>query len=142
MTPRLPSIRNVGLVAAGGAIGAVARVALATWFPTAEGALPWTTLAENVVGAFVLAVVLGVLTERVAADPAVRLFVGTGALGAFTTYSALAVELDRLLAGGHVVTAGAYAAASLTVGLLAAVAGLRVGRRLPRDPTWHGEGTP
>lgn len=128
VTARRPPLRNVGLVAAGGALGAVARVALAVWLPVTDGALPWTTFVENVVGAFALALTLAILAERVAVDPAVRLVVCTGALGAFTTYSTLAVELDRLVDGSHGVVAAGYAATSVAAGLLGALAGLRLGR--------------
>ncbi len=131
MTGRLPPAGNVGLVAAGGAVGATTRVAFATWFPVADGAYPWTTFLENVLGAFALAFVLSLLTKRLGGAPEVRLLVCTGALGAFTTYSTLAVEVDRLAAGGHLPTAVAYAVASIVAGLAAAVAGLRLSRRMP-----------
>lgn len=152
MGSRLPPSRNLGYVAAGGAVGAVARVAFATWFPAAPGGLPWVTLAENLVGAFLLALVLTLLTERLALDPAVRLLVCTGMLGAFTTYSTLAVELDRLLAAGALAIAGTYVALTLAGGLTAALAGLRLGQvlsaprrratnRSPRGTRrWRGQG--
>lgn len=133
MTTRLPPVRNLGYVALGGAIGAVARVVLAARFPSATGGFPWATFLENVGGAFLLAVVLTRLTERLAADPAIRLVVCTGALGAFTTYGTMAVELHRLVAGEHVVVAGSYALVTLVSGVLAGLLGLRIarGRALP-----------
>jgi len=130
MGSRLPPPRNLGHVALGGAVGAVARVALATRFPATPGSLPWVTLVENLVGAFLLALVITLLTERLALDPAVRLLVCTGMLGAFTTYSTLAVELDRLLAAGALAIAGTYVALTLLGGLTAALAGLRLGQVL------------
>ena len=142
MIGRRPPTRNVALVAAGGAIGAVVRVALAAWFPVVEGSFPWTTFVENVAGAFALAFTLSLLAERVAARPEVRLLVCTGALGAFTTYSTLAVEVDRLAAGGHPLTATGYAVTSVVVGLAAALVGLRVGRVWPRSRrSGRGRGT-
>lgn len=122
-------MRNLVAVAAGGAIGALARVALATVFPTAAGQLPWATLAGNLVGAVALGAVLTWLTERVQVDPTVRLALGTGMLGAFTTYSTLAVELNGLLVAGQILLAGAYASASLGLGLLGAIGGVRLARR-------------
>lgn len=115
-------------VAAGGAVGTVVRVVFATSFPTRAGTFPWVTFIENVLGAFLLGVVLTLLVERLAFDPSVRLFLCTGALGAFTTYSALAVELDRLAAGRHLAVAFLYAVGSLVVGLVAALAGIRLAR--------------
>lgn len=130
---RHTSLRQVALVAAGGTVGALARVGLAERFPVVPGAIPWTTFAENLVGAFLLGLVLTLLAERVAATPAVRLLVCTGTLGAFTTYSTFAVELVRLAEDGHALTAGAYAGGSLLLGVIAALAGIRGARTLPRS---------
>jgi fluoride exporter len=127
----VPPPRNLMLVAVGGAIGALARVGLAQAFPTPDDVFPWTTFAENVGGAFALALTLTLLAERFTGDPAVRLFLCTGALGAFTTYSTLATELVVRLTGADVLLAVIYAVASLLTGLLAAFAGMRVARRRP-----------
>jgi fluoride exporter len=130
-----PPLRNVALVAAGGSIGAITRVAFATWFPVADGSFPWTTLLENVSGAFVLALVLTLLLQRVATDPSARLFLCTGALGAFTSYSTFAVELSRLLDGGWLPVAALYAATSIGAGLAAALAGMSLALRWIRRST-------
>jgi fluoride exporter len=127
----VPPPRNLMLVAVGGAIGALARVGLAQAFPTPDDVFPWTTFAENVGGAFALAFTLTLLAKRFTGDPAVRLFLCTGALGAFTTYSTLATELVARLAGADVLLAVIYAVASLLTGLLAALAGMRVAHRRP-----------
>lgn len=129
MSTQLPSARNVALVGAGGAVGALARVALASWFPVATDGFPWTTFLENLAGAFLLGLVLTLLTERVTADPALRLAVCTGGLGAFTTYSTLATELGTLAADGHGLVAATYAVASLAGGLAAALVGIRLAGR-------------
>ena len=68
-----------------------------------------------------------------------RLGVGTGVLGGFTTFSSLALEMERLLAGGQVGTGLVYGAASVVLGLVACLLGRRArrsapGARLPRDP--------
>jgi fluoride exporter len=125
-------VRDLALVAAGGSIGAVIRVAFATWFPVPEARFPWTTFLENVSGAFLLAAVLTLLTERIATDPSVRLFVCTGALGAFTTYSTFAVEVGLLLDGGRQPTAILYATLSVIAGLTAGLAGVALALRWPR----------
>lgn len=137
-TPRprrgLPPLANIGLVAVGGAVGALARVALAVRFPIADDALPWTTLVENLAGAFLLGLVLTMLTERFVSGRWVRLLVCTGTLGAFTTYATLAVELSRRVLGGHLLLAALYLAASLVGGLVAAFAGMRAARAWPWVP--------
>lgn len=122
--------RHVALVAAGGALGAVGRVALAEAWPARPGGLPVVTLLENLAGAFVLAVLLTVLGRRSVADPTVRLLVGTGVLGSFTTYSTHSVEVVVLLEGGAWWVAGGYLLVTLAGGLLAAAAGVGLGRRL------------
>jgi fluoride exporter len=127
-TGGLPPARHVLLVAAGGTVGASARVGLSEVFPVLPAGLPWTTLAENVSGAFALAFVLTLLAERVPASPQVQLAVGTGTLGAFTTYSTLAEEVVARLGDGHVLLATGYGTASLLAGLVAAVAGVWAAR--------------
>lgn len=129
-----PSLRDVGLVAAGGAVGAVARVALAEAFAVDDGAYPWATFAENLIGAFTLAVVLTLLAERFVTDRRVQPLLCTGALGAFTTYSTFATELGGRLLDGHLLVAAAYAATSVVGGLAAAVLGVRATRAWPWIP--------
>lgn len=124
----MPPLRNVALVIVGGGVGALARVAISEAFPAPEGLWPWTTLLENVSGAFLLAVLLTVLTERVVARPWPRPLLGTGALGAYTTFSTLAYEIERLSAHGNVGVAAGYAAVSVVAGLAAAMAGIVVVR--------------
>lgn len=137
-TPRVPA-RNLIAVAIGGAVGALARVGLATAFPTDPGHLPWVTLVGNLAGALTLGAVLTWLTERVQVDPVVRLAIGTGVLGAITTYSTLAVEVGGLLDAGRVLLAGGYAGGSLGLGLIGAVLGIRLARR-PIRPHRGGPG--
>jgi fluoride exporter len=119
-----PPPKDVLLVAAGGAVGTLARVALAAWFPEVPGGWPWTTFVENVSGAFVLAVVLTLLTEATISSRQVRLAVCTGALGAFTTYSALAGQTAERLLTGHGRIGVGYALASVVTGVIAASLGV------------------
>ena len=87
-------LRLVALVAAGGAIGAVARYILQQWLPS--DSLPWGTMTANLVGTLLLGILLGaVAAGATVGDEAVLLF-GTGVLGAFTTMSAFAVDSIRL----------------------------------------------
>lgn len=125
-----PRAREIALVALGGAIGAVLRIAFVTAFPTADGAVPWVTLTENLVGAWLLAVLLTVLGRRAVRNPTIRLLVGTGILGSFTTYSTHSVELVRLADHGTWGVAGLYLTLTIGGGLAAAAAGVWVGHRL------------
>lgn len=129
------SPRALLLVAAGGAVGALARHGLARAFPVGGGTFPTTTFAINMTGAFVLAFLLETLLRRGAAEHWLRLLVGVGVLGAFTTFSTMATELALLWRDGDGGIAAAYAAASVVVGVAAVLAGLVLaGFRTPPVP--------
>ncbi|HCX85617.1 MAG TPA: hypothetical protein DHV14_10890 [Micrococcales bacterium] len=121
------------LVAAGGAVGTAIRAIAENAAPAQPGAWPWTTFVINVTGSFVLAALVTGLGRRGPDEGrrrAVRLAVGTGVLGGYTTYSSFAVEADRLLGGGHLGTGLAYALVSVALGVGAAVLGVRTARAL------------
>ncbi len=123
--------RSVGLVFVGGALGTGARYGLSRLVPPLAG-VPVATLLINVVGALVLGLLLGRLA-RAGSDEGwrrdLRLGAGTGVLGGFTTYSALATDTASLLAAGHPAPAVGYAVGTLVLGLLAAAAGSRYAGR-------------
>ncbi|GHG40181.1 chromosome condensation protein CrcB [Deinococcus indicus] len=118
-------------VMAGGALGAAARygAGLALGPLLNRGGLPVTVLLINVLGSFLLGLTLTLVGRGVWPDAA-RLAFGTGVLGAFTTFSTFSVDLDALLGRGQGAAALAYALLSVTLGLLAAVAGRVLGGRL------------
>lgn len=118
------SPRAVLLVAVGGTVGALARYGLLRAFPVAPGTFPTTTFVINVTGAFALAFVLETLARRGAPDHWVRLLVGVGVLGAFTTFSTMATEIALLWRDGERTLAVADATASVVVGVGAVLAGL------------------
>lgn len=115
------------LVAVAGAAGALTRYGVAT--VVGQRDLPWTTFAINVVGAFLLAVVLTAAGER-RWSPEVTTAVSVGFLGAFTTFSTFTWEALTLERSGRLSVAALYVAASVLAGLLAAGLGLAVGRAL------------
>jgi len=118
----LPALLLV--VAVGGGLGALVRYGAVVALPVRPGSLPVATLLVNVSGAFALGVLVGLRPHARWLRP----FVGTGVLGGFTTFSALALEADHLLAQAPAVGV-LYVALSLVLGLGAAVAGLRVAAR-------------
>jgi len=97
-----------------------------------DSAFPWATLLINVVGSFVL----GLLVARVwpSAPAWLRAGLGTGLLGSFTTFSAVIISLLTLTAAGMTVVAVGYLVASLVFGFAAALVGVRIGVRAPVDP--------
>jgi len=116
-------------VAGGGAIGALARYQLTLWvFARWPGAFPSGTFLVNVVGCLLLGVVGGALDLRTEAHPALRLFLGVGILGAFTTFSTFELETVYALERGDVAVALGYVVGSVVLGFAAVVAGLHVGR--------------
>lgn len=127
------TLTNIALVAAGGAIGTGLRYGLVLIMPPARG-IPVAIFIANVVGAFVLAVLLEALSE-LSADHGLsrrlRLGVGTGVLGGFTTYSTLAVDsVDLTLS--QPALALVYGLGTVIVGGLAAILGIAAARRVVR----------
>jgi CrcB protein len=116
-------VRELGAVFAGGSLGALARAALTEALPVRAASFPWTTFAVNVAGALVI----GYAGTRLQADSPSgrrrRSFIASGVCGAFTTFSTLMLELERLLARGDGALAGGYLAASVLAGLLAVMLG-------------------
>ena len=123
--------RLISLVAVGGMLGTGARYLTSTTVH-AQGGWPTGTFVENLVGSLLLGALLEALLRRGVESyrgRLARLGVGTGLLGGFTTFSSLAIELERLLADGNVVTAVSYALASLVCGVLACMLGVVLAAR-------------
>ena len=126
---------NLAVVFVGGTLGTAAREALGLAL-SASGAsasgVPWAVLTANLAGAFALGVLLEALAHR---GPdrgirrTVRLLVGTGFLGGFTTYSALASDTAQLFAAGDGWLASGYALGTVIVGAGATLAGILLGSR-------------
>ncbi|WP_306337472.1 fluoride efflux transporter CrcB [Streptomyces sp. KL118A] len=130
--------KTIAVVAVGGGIGAVARYAAATWWPVAPGGFPWTTLVVNAAGCAAIGVLMVLVTEVATAHPLVRPFLGTGVLGGFTTFSTYAVDIERLVRGGHARTGLAYLALTLAAALAAVWAGAWTTRRVAAARTATG----
>ena len=119
------------LVCAGGALGSGARYLIGQWSTAKLGAgFPWGTLAVNVLGSFAIALVLEASSARVDFSFNLRLFLTTGILGGFTTYSAFNQETLTCFQGGETAKALLYAATTLLGCLAAGYAGLSAGRAL------------
>jgi CrcB protein len=116
------------VVAAGGAIGGLARYATNELIGTAAGSFPWSTFAENVLGCLLLGALMVVLVELRGPSRYARPFLGVGVLGGYTTFSAYTSEIRALAAAGHAATAALYLAGSVVAGLLATLCGV-VGTR-------------
>ena len=122
-------MRDVLFVAAGGAIGAALRyvVGLSITARTGES-FPWHTLAINLVGAFLIGVLLALPWTGMDSGASWRLFLVTGILGGFTTFSTLSHESVELVAQGRAFAGLANMFGSGALGLGLAWLGLMTGR--------------
>ncbi|MER8809805.1 fluoride efflux transporter CrcB [Mesorhizobium australicum] len=119
---------NLLLVAVGGGIGAGIR------HLTSMGALrlvgpnyPWGTMAINIVGSFAMGLFIAILSRRGGSNE-VRLFVATGILGGFTTFSAFSLDFATLWERGSTLPAFGYALASVVGAIIALFLGLWLAR--------------
>lgn len=122
------------VIAAGGAIGAIARYGMAVWFPNAGGSFPWATFCTNIAGCLAIGVLVVLLTE-VASAPhrLLRPFLGVGILGGFTTFSTFSVDIHQLLRADAAIVALTYMGGTVMAALLAVELGIAVTRRAVRS---------
>jgi fluoride exporter len=111
--------RTVAAIFVGGAVGTLARAALAEAFPHAATAWPWPTFVVNVVAAFLLGYFVTRLQERLPPSRYRRPLLGTGLCGGLSTFSTMEVEILKMLSAHAYGLAAAYAAASITAGYAA-----------------------
>lgn len=112
-------------VAFGGFAGAVVRYLLSEWIVSTSG-FPVATFLINLAGSFFLSWFYIYTTERVSIHPHLRLGIGTGFVGAFTTFSTLTKESWTLVQGGLYGMAVLYVFLSFSLGLLCAFAGYQL----------------
>ncbi|MES2996224.1 MAG: fluoride efflux transporter CrcB [Verrucomicrobiota bacterium] len=127
-------MKEVLLVGIGGFIGSAARYQLgaAILHMMGQGRFPYGTFVINVVGCGIIGVLAGLAEQHGFFRPAARLFLFTGLLGGFTTFSAFGLETMFLLRRGELWSAAAYAGSSVVVGITAVWLGLKLVSMLPR----------
>lgn len=115
-------------VALGGALGSVLRYAMGTAM-TAHAAAAWGsrfplgTFAVNLLGSLLIGLVAGMADKHAALSPELRLFLITGVLGGYTTFSSFGLETVMLLKGGQWGLAAAYVLGSVVLGLVLVAVG-------------------
>ena len=114
-----PDRREVAAVFAGGALGTLARAALAEAFPHSATAWPWPTFAVNIVAAFLLGYFVTRLQERLPLSSYRRPLLGTGLCGGLSTFSTMQLEIVKMLDAHAWGLAAGYAAASIAAGYAA-----------------------
>lgn len=124
-------MQNYFLVMAGGALGAAARFGLGNALAQRLGSgFPWSTLAVNILGCFAMGL-LAAWLARGGGNEGLRLLLGVGMLGGFTTFSAFGFDWWQLVERGAVGSAMLYVAASLVAALAAFGLGLMLMRAAP-----------
>ena len=129
----MPTIRRRDLliiVAAGGAIGTIARYELGQAIRPSTHGFPWSTFLANQTGAFALGLFLTMVAATTARGLRMRAFIAVGFLGAYTTFSSFTVETALLVKAHHGALALVYFSSTIAVGLTVAWLGIGSGRRL------------
>jgi CrcB protein len=111
--------REVAAIFVGGALGTLARAALAQAFPHSATAWPWPTFAVNIVAAFLLGYFVTRLQERLPLSSYRRPLLGTGLCGGLSTFSTMQLEIVRMLDAHAWGLAVGYTAASVAAGYAA-----------------------
>lgn len=122
-------MKAIALVALGGALGSVARYKLSGWVlhHTIDWRFPAGTFSVNVLGCLVAGVLAGLAEKHDLLSADARIFLFTGILGGFTTFSAFGLETLFLLKRGELAVAAANVVVSVAAGLLALWLGFGVG---------------
>jgi fluoride exporter len=114
-------------IAAGGAFGAVARHGMNVGVMRVMGAsFPWGILSVNVLGSFLIGLLTALFLRKAPANEMMPLFLMTGFLGGFTTFSGFAIDVVKLMQAGQNGLAIMYAVASVVLSVLAVFAGFVV----------------
>lgn len=129
-------------VAAGGALGSLARYGLGRALAHPPGGFATATVLANVLGCLLIGVLMAVLDHRPAPHRLVRPFVGVGVLGGFTTFSTYVLDTLDSARAGQILLALLYAVGSVVAGLTAVVAGFLGTRLLLRRDGGAAERTP
>ena len=112
-------IRNLLLVALGGAGGSVLRYLLSN----INTSFPWGTFAVNVLGSFLIGLLVGLMSKGVL-SPEMKLLLVTGFCGGFTTFSTFANESFSMMKAGDVLLTALYVGVSVIIGILAVWGGM------------------
>lgn len=121
-------MNNILLVGLGGFIGSVARYQLGGWIMqlAAPSRLPYGTFAVNIVGCLIIGLLAGVAERYAVFSAGTRLFLFTGLMGGFTTFSTFGLDSVQLLRRGDLWFAAAYAGASVVLGIAAVGLGFKL----------------
>ena len=132
--PRRHGTAVLGVIAAGGVLGAATRYGVAVALPAAPGRVPWSTLLVNVSGCLLIGALMVLIVDVWTAHPLVRPFLGVGVLGGYTTFSTAVVDVQQLITAGRPGIALGY----LVGTAVAAMAAVALGVALTRSVALRG----
>jgi CrcB protein len=116
------------LVMSGGAVGTALRYLVGRWAMTTFGpGLPFGTWTVNIVGGLAMGLLVGILSRTNTGEP-MRLLLGVGVLGGFTTFSSFSLETFSMIVRGDILLASAYAVSSVAGSIIALYAGVMLAR--------------
>lgn len=122
---------NLLLIFIGGGLGAVARHSLSSFVMRQTGSgFPYGTLAVNLIGAFLIGLIIEFSAVKLSIPKEMKLLLVTGILGGFTTFSAFSLDMIVLMQRGAILSCVLYIAASVIGGLLAVYAGMSLIRAI------------
>jgi len=118
------------LIAVFGAAGTLARYGLQGLVQVRVGStFPWGTLFINLTGCFLLGLIGQMMLNRMMVSSELRVAIAVGFFGGYTTFSSFGWEAAKMLESGEWLRSMTYVAASVVLGLLLSVAGIRLGNR-------------
>ena len=118
------------LIALFGAIGTLARYGIQGVVQVRTvGTFPYGTLLINLTGCFLLGLVYQFTLNRIVISPDWRIAIGVGFFGGYTTFSSFGWETAKMIEDGEWLPAASYVAASVVIGLLLSVAGIRLANK-------------
>ena len=121
---------GVLLIGAGGFVGAVARYVVDLEITQRFASFPWGTLAVNATGSFAVGLLFALIVERAAMPAELRGPLMIGFLGAYTTFSTLALESWRMIEDGAWLLAALNLGGSVALGMVAVIVGIALGRAI------------
>nr|WP_163501604.1 fluoride efflux transporter CrcB [Halomonas socia] len=128
------ALANYAAVAAGSALGAMARYLVSLWLLAAPGGLPWGTLCVNLLGSIAIGLIVTLSGGRWPLSPRMQLFLIGGFCGGFTTFSIFSLEVLTLAGTGAPGMALLYIGLSVVLWLAGAWLGSGAGEWLNRHP--------
>ena len=117
-------MKQLILVFLGGGFGSVLRFAIGKWLNNPEDGIPYGTFAANILGSFLIGIILGLATKNETLTTNQTLLLATGFCGGFTTFSTFAYENHVFLKSGDFTSFALYTMASFVIGFMAVFAGI------------------